>query len=149
MSKLIRGNVKDGIPGNKRGWIIGYFTDPEHAFHEHNLEMQWTELNAGETKRHGPARNKTAKTICILISGHLRLSFRDSEEIVVLRELGQYVYFPQGVYHYWEAIKPTVTMTLRWPSVPRDQEYLSKRKVSEINLIEAGRIVGASERPGR
>jgi hypothetical protein len=87
--------------------------------------MQWAELKAGATKRGGPACNRTAKTICILISGHLRINFRDYQETADLREQGDFVYFPQGVYHYWEAVEPTVTMTLRWPSVRGDQEPLS------------------------
>jgi hypothetical protein len=125
MSGLIRGNLKDKIADNDRGWVIGYFTNPKHEFHEHSFEMQWADLRAGETKPDGPACNTTAKTMCILIDGHLRLSFRNSEETVVLREKGDFVYFPHGVYHYWEAVEPTVTMTLRWPSVRGDQEFLA------------------------
>jgi hypothetical protein len=125
MSDLITGNLGDKIANNKRGWVIGYFTDPEHDFHEHDFEMQWTELRAGRKKHGGPARNKTAKTMCILISGHLRLKFAGSREVVHLEKQGDYVYFPPGVFHYWVAVEKTVTMTLRWPSIRGDQESLS------------------------
>lgn len=125
VSELITGNLGDKLGGNKRGWAVGYFTDPQHPFHEHSFEMQWAELAEGQTKSGGPAANRTAKTMCILISGNLRIHFPKSGEIVDLSNPGDYVYFPPGTYHRWEAISPTVTMTLRWPSVRDDQVPLS------------------------
>jgi hypothetical protein len=126
MSQLIKGNLKDQLGDNERGWVIGYFTDPQHPFHEHDFEVQWAELAEGDIKSGGAGYNKTAKTLCILISGHLKLNFPVSNETVALSEPGAYVYFPPGVSHSWEAIKPTVTMTLRWPSVRGDQEPSSR-----------------------
>lgn len=133
MSDLISGNLNEDFKRSdkRKGWFIGYFVDPEdtvkNTFHEHNFEVQWARLTAGQTKKNGPARNREAKTLCILIDGHLKIKFRDSEEKKILRVQGDYVYFPPGVNHYWEAIEDTVTMTIRWPSVHGDQEPLSQQ----------------------
>jgi hypothetical protein len=131
MPDLIRGNLTDRIGQNKRGWAIGFFADPQHPFHEHGFEMQWIELGEGVTKSGGPGRNKAAKTMCILISGHLRLFFSDPDETVDLQKPGDYVYFPPGTSHFWEVVRQTVTMTLRWPSILDDQELSGTEAHSE------------------
>jgi hypothetical protein len=128
VTRIKRGRLPEQVGNNKRGWVIGVFTQPEdHYFHESGFEMQWVELAEGEAKD-SPKPNKRAKTMCILIEGELRLDFPEPNggaQTVILCDRGEYVYFPPGVSHTWKAIKSTVTMTLRWPSIPDDQELLS------------------------
>jgi hypothetical protein len=128
-SRIKKGNMNDQVGDNNRGWVIGNFTRPKrHPFHEDSFEMQWAELEEGDTKLGGPSLNKKAKTLGVLVRGRLKISFPENGS-VMLRNPGDYVFFASGVAHEWEALEDgTVTVTIRWPSIPGDQKRARKHK---------------------
>jgi hypothetical protein len=122
MQGLCTGNAREIEPG-RRGWFVGYFIGGGSPRHSDELEVQWAEHPKGKTNG-GFAKNKTARTLSVLISGKFRLTFRQGEstEEVVLQKPGDFALWEPGVGHDWVAEADTVMMTVRWPSVAGDQD---------------------------
>jgi quercetin dioxygenase-like cupin family protein len=36
--------------------------------------------------------------------------------------MGDYIWFDAGVAHVWEALEDSVSVVIRWPSIPGDQK---------------------------
>ncbi len=104
-----------------RGWIIGHFIDPSSPFHTSDFELKWGNHSAGESKSQ-VGTNQTAQSLAILISGQFQFEFPDQKQTIILKQLGDYVYYPAGISHTWKALEDCLLLTLRWPSLPHDQQ---------------------------
>ena len=114
------GNVHNKQNG-ALGWIFGHFIDPQSPFHTEAFEMKWKMQPKGKSKGEAKA-NKIAKSVSILRSGRFKIDFPDLGKSVVLEKEGDYAYFAPGVRHTWEALEDSHMMTIRWPSIPGDQQ---------------------------
>ena len=109
-------------PPERKGWLVGRFIDEDPLRRTDAVEIKWGSHRRGE--RNGAFfANRTATSVSILVSGRFRLVFRSGEETetVVLAEKGDYAAWGPGVYHDWEAEEDCEVLTVRWPSVERDQ----------------------------
>lgn len=104
-----------------KDWFTGYFVENNSPLKTNDLEIKWSRHKKGEKKDH-PGINATAKTIDILISGKLRFIFPDLRKEVILEKESDYIWFDAGVAHIWEALENSVSVVVRWPSIPGDQE---------------------------
>ena len=105
------------------GWFIGHFIKDDPLRQSRDVEVKWGIHPKGQKNQGGFVANKTARTMSILVSGNFRLWFRDHEQTqrVDLDAPGKYVLWMPGVPHDWEAIEDSVVLTVRWPSLPKDQ----------------------------
>ena len=101
------------------GWFIGQFVPPEFGLrHQAGVELKWGMHADGETRTH-PVAYPCATTISILLQGGMRLTFGtgDQQDIVTLRDPGDYVIFAPGTTHGWEAVGETIVLSVRFPSL--------------------------------
>jgi hypothetical protein len=109
----------------KRGWFVGHFMDkPEWATTD-EVEVKWGNHAKGEQKA-GYGLNKTAQTVTVLARGVIKYSWLldGVEQTRVLEGEGTYIYCPPDVPHRWEVLEPSIIVTVRWPSVPGDQQVV-------------------------
>lgn len=119
MSVFETGNVARE-PNGERGWIMGAFMPESSPFFTRDFEVGLVRLQRGDAKPVAAA-NAKATTLTILIHGVHRLIFPGRETVVLSRE-GDYVLYGPGVMHRWEAVEDSLVLTVRWPSIPTDQE---------------------------
>jgi hypothetical protein len=98
-----------------RGWFVGAFLDDTHGpLKTNDLELKWSRHPIGDHRHELSAAAETA-SIAVLIDGRFRLDFPDqTPNHVTLHEQGQFVYFGPGVRHAWQALAPSVILTVRW-----------------------------------
>ena len=110
----------DGL--DRKGWFIGHFIDDDALRHSKDVELKWAFHKKGESNN-GFVANRTATTISILIRGKFRITFRTDMETTdaLLEKDGDYALWPPYVEHDWVADEDSVILTVRWPSLPRDQ----------------------------
>ena len=103
-----------------RGWFIGHFM-PGSPQKRDDLEVKWSHHPQGDGDPNFDAQ-KIAKTISILIHGKMEYCFHDGEhsETIVVTQPGDYVMWEAGVSHSWRALEDSLSLTVRWPSVPND-----------------------------
>ncbi len=120
MAGVTTGRAADA--GATGGWFVGHFV-PDEARRSSAVEVKWGVHPAGERNAGGFVANRTATTLSVLVSGAFRLRFRAGAEVetVDLLAPGQYALWPPGLPHDWEAVADSVVLTVRWPSVPKDQ----------------------------
>jgi mannose-6-phosphate isomerase-like protein (cupin superfamily) len=114
MSSYLIGNaIEDGK--NHRGWFVGNFIENQIA-HTTDVEIKWDEPKKG-TKRDDWSINTTAHTLTVVIFGMQRVTFQDKSF-----DLGPGDYFlsQPGVPHKYEILEDSLTMSVRWPSLPND-----------------------------
>lgn len=112
----------------KGGWFIGHFITEDALRKTSDVEVKWGVHARGE-KNEGFAANKTAHTMSVLISGRFHMTFRrdgQGSQEVTLANPGDFALWLPGVEHNWEAVEPTVILTVRWPSAPKDQVVKSE-----------------------
>lgn len=113
--------LEGGLDG-RRGWFLGHFRDPASGLpHSNDVEVKWGTHPQGEEKTL-LAANDSATTLSVLISGVFRVWFPHFEREIILAEPGDYVVFAPGVAHTWRAMEDTVIISVRWPSLPDDQQ---------------------------
>ncbi len=120
MRNLVTGNVSS-IADNHRGWITGWFVDEVPELKNNHFEIKWAEHKAGDTKSFS-GTNETAKSLCILISGKVKLNFESEAKEITLEKKGDYVYWDAGTSHSWVFLTDGMTFVIRWPSIPNDQK---------------------------
>jgi hypothetical protein len=113
------GNVNTKANG-QRNWIIGHFIESSSPFHSQDFEVKWSKLSKGEAKSQ-VGSNGIAKTLAILAYGKQQINFPATNDVALLANEGDYVFFESGVEHSWEALEDTLLITIRWPSIPGDQ----------------------------
>lgn len=122
MDGVTYGNAQvEGQSGERRGWFFGHFLPPGDPRCSRDVEVKWGVHARGEEKT-VPAFNQTASTLSILVSGQFLVRFLPGGEQVLLSQPGDYVLFAPGLGHTWQAVEDTVIITVRWPSLPGDQQ---------------------------
>jgi calcineurin-like phosphoesterase family protein len=117
--------VRDRDQTTSRGWFIGHFADKvDELCHTSDLEVKWGVHQKGD-KRETSGVSESATTLTLLISGSFEVRFPKPAAPVTLTQSGDYVIYPPGVEHTWEAIDDCVVLTIRWPSVAPDPDRVS------------------------
>src|SRR5262245_10926399 len=106
-----------------KGWFVGHFINNDPVRGTKDVAVKWGVHPAGESNGEFTAY-WTATTISVLVRGRFRLTFKrgDGEGQVLLENEGDFAAFKPGVYHAWEALEDTVILTVRWPSVGKDDQ---------------------------
>jgi hypothetical protein len=122
MKQITSGNFKDIIV-KKNGdlWVMGHFVEEDSPFHTKDLEIKWGLHHAGESKG-SIGTNTKSKTLTILIRGKVSLKFPEQNREIILEKEGDYVYYDKGVSHNWSVLEESLTIAIRWPSIPGDQK---------------------------
>jgi len=118
--QVVKGNAHDDGK-DTNSWFVGHFVEQEgrSLCRSNQVEVQLRHHVPGNRKQ-GWAWNKQGHTLVLLIRGRFVVEL-PSEEIVLERE-GDYVIWPPQLNHSWRAEKETLVVTVRWPSLPDDQE---------------------------
>jgi quercetin dioxygenase-like cupin family protein len=113
--RICTGNASDQTM-DKNGWFIGQFIDATYGLRKTSeVELKWNTFPKG-MRRDSWGVNDQATSLTILIRGRFRINFAEGD--IVLAKEGDYALWPPGVSHSWEAEEPSLTLTIRWPSVP-------------------------------
>jgi hypothetical protein len=124
----------NNINSNPTGWFMGHFIRPADDPRATNaLEIKWHTHPAGDSK---PTWTKSieATNLAILISGKFKFRFPDQD--ILLTQRGDYVLWPAGVFHRWQAEEASVILTIRWPSKEAD---VVTADVGQVRQLEKGR----------
>lgn len=120
---ILRGNAAED--GSERGgWFVGHFMPSDRPLiSREDAEVKWYRHPAGDRNPGGWTANRTATTLSLLVEGEFVLRFRtsDGEREERLSRPGDYCLWAPGVEHDWEAETDAVMLTVRFPSVARDQ----------------------------
>jgi hypothetical protein len=117
LPNILFGNTNQ-VPSNPTGWFVGQFIDPaDDPRSTDAVEIKWHTHPAGDLK---PVWTKSieATTLAILISGRFKFRFPGQE--ILLSRQGDYVLWPPGIFHTWQAEEESVILTIRWPSLEED-----------------------------
>jgi hypothetical protein len=119
MNGVHSGNArKDGR--KYRGWLVGSFRPKGSPLFDSKIEIKWDRVKAGTKRtREQASVDPTRRTLQLVISVYIRTSFpatEDQEEGQEDLRGGDYCLWEAGVLHYWEAIKNSLVITIRWPS---------------------------------
>jgi hypothetical protein len=114
MAEMIyTGDAGEDAPAH-RGWVLGHFMPPGDVRQTSEVEIKWAAHARGD-RREQWVTGETRTAAIFLVSGRFRIDLPD--RAVVLDRPGAYVVF-SGVGHSWEAEEDSVTVVVRWPSVP-------------------------------
>lgn len=114
--KIETGKVKD-LGKNTKDWFIGNFMPVDSPFNSNDFEVKWIERKAGEIKENlTPPQDNNQKTFVVLIDGEMQFDFADSDEAVILKNKGEYMFFTPTPIHKSTAIKDSTVIVFRWPS---------------------------------
>ncbi len=123
--KIATGNTVDSAHQQDRsGWFVGQFMPVNSPANTRDVEIKWGVHAAGDTNE-GFCKNRTAKTVSILIEGRFSLTFQgpDGSQTVMLERKGDYALWDAGITHNWAALEDSVVLTVRWPSLPHDHVH--------------------------
>ena len=119
------GNAAE-VGKTKGGWFVGNFIADDELRQTQDVEIKWGIHKSGESNG-GFATNNRAKTMSVLIKGRFTLTFQRAvgsqtvEEDVPLTKEGDYALWTYGVPHNWKCLEECTILTVRWPSLPKDQ----------------------------
>lgn len=102
-------------------WIIGQMIDEYSPRHTGAFEVKWgTHLKGENYPELLPQKEGVTAAISILISGKMRLQFKNGTETqdVILETQGDFALWEQGVSHNSAFLEDTLVLTIKWPSVP-------------------------------
>jgi len=119
-TKIVTGNYNTDENSTK-GWILGHFMPEGTSFKTQNVKVKWGKHKKGESKI-GVGTNDTASSLAILLQGKFRYSFPDEDKEITLEKPGAYVFYESGTAHSWYVEEDCLIITIRWPSVPKDQK---------------------------
>jgi hypothetical protein len=97
-----------------RGWLLGHFMPDGDARQSGDVEIKWGVHPAGEQRAQWTADERRS-TVVVLVSGRFRVELPSRS--VLLSQQGDYVVF-HGIGHSWLSEEASVTLVVRWPSVP-------------------------------
>lgn len=109
--------VETGNAGedNSRGWFIGHFIDASSVRSTGDVEVKWGDHPKGDIRKEwAPASDRP--TLTILLKGRIVHRFPDKN--VEMSKEGDYVTWTNAT-HTYESLEDTVTIAIRWPSVPK------------------------------
>ena len=132
--QIIEGNVykdrnirKPQKEGGQGGWALGWFASA--PFKTEEFEIKLGKHNKGKKKKTITFNNK-AKTLVILIRGKMLTNFYNKKGVfikkIILKKSGDYNFYGFGIAHDWIALKNSRTITIRWPSIPKEQKKITK-----------------------
>lgn len=105
----------DGL--QTRGWLLGAFVDPSEGVRAtEDVEVKWGIHPPGDTRAEWTADDQRT-TMVLLVDGTFRVDL--TEGSTVLARQGDYLVWGPGIDHSWEAMAPSVVITVRWPSAIR------------------------------
>lgn len=114
---VVYGNAElDGA--QTRRWFVGNFLPEETGRRFSDVELKWS-VNRKGAKNEGIAYNKVAHSMAILVRGKMQVEFTNGN--ISLSQIGDYALWEPGVKHSWTALEDTITLSVRWPSLPADQ----------------------------
>jgi len=106
--------VEDGR--ETRGWLLGSFIDPTQGVRSSkDVEIKWGIHPLGDKRAEWTADDRRT-TMVLLVEGTFRVDL--TEGITILANQGDYLVWGPGIDHSWEALAPSVVITVRWPSTP-------------------------------
>jgi hypothetical protein len=105
--------AEDGL--ESRGWLLGHFIDPDKGGvrSSKDVEVKWAIHPEGEKRLEWTAHDQRT-TLALLVEGNFRIDL--AEGSVILERQGDYAIWGPGIDHSWEALSPSVVVTVRWPS---------------------------------
>ncbi len=115
---IATGNAeREALNHDRRGWFVGQFMSSKSSIRKtEGVEVKWGVHKENE-ERATEGINSEATSLSILINGLFILYFPHLQQTVRLQKVGDYVIWTPGVSHTWKAIKDSVVLTVRWPSV--------------------------------
>ncbi|HEX5731293.1 MAG TPA: signal peptidase I [Blastocatellia bacterium] len=120
-SYVVGNAVDEGQQENQRGWFVGHFIPNDCGLRcTPDVEIKWG-IHPGNEKKPAASSNGESTTLTLLISGLFLISFPELGATITLEREGDYVVSAPGVLHGWKAIKDSVVLTVRWPSVINDK----------------------------
>lgn len=132
---IIEGNInkEKQIIENQKGWIFGHFVPKKSKFSifkNKNFEVHWGSRKKGDSNEN-VVYNETSYTLGILLKGKISIILyknkKEKKEYLLQKE-GDYLVFGPGVPHDWIALKDSLILGVRWPSVPNDQKIFIKKE---------------------
>jgi len=86
------------------------------------VEVKWGFHPAGMQRAGGWVASSGITTLSVLVSGSFEVRFRsasgETERVVPLRRLGDYVLSGADYEHTWQAIEDSVILSVRWREDP-------------------------------
>ena len=113
-------------------WVVGYARPDDSPLHTNNVYVKWVRLKKGHQKA-TPTLVKTANTLGVLISGKIAQHFPGKKKTIILKKMGDYIFFGPNTRHSWEALEDCVIITVRWPA-QKKQKLTKIDKYDTINL---------------
>jgi hypothetical protein len=108
------GNAAEDGQGT-RGWLLGAFIDPGLGVRfSKEVEVKWGIHPLGDRRAQWAADDERT-TMVLLVQGMFRVDL--TEGGAMLARQGDYLVWGPGTGHSWEALAPSVVITVRWPSV--------------------------------
>jgi hypothetical protein len=99
-----------------RGWLLGAFIDPaEGVRSSKDVEVKWGIHPLGDKRVQWTADDQRT-TMVLLVEGTFRIDL--TEGSTTLAKQGDYLVWGPGIDHSWEALAPSIVITIRWPSAP-------------------------------
>ena len=97
-----------------RGWLLGHFIDPDKGVRSSkHVEVKWGIHPVGDKRAEWTADDQRT-TLVLLVEGNFRIDL--TEGSMTLERQGDYAVWGPGIDHSWEALSPSVVVTVRWPS---------------------------------
>lgn len=93
------------------GWVLGDFVEDSNLRNSNNLSVKWVVHPENYKRESGADFSKKEKTMVVLISGELKVSFGGKD--IILSKTGDYVVFGP-LQHTTEAIKESRVVAFRW-----------------------------------
>jgi hypothetical protein len=100
-----------------RGWLVGHFINPSQGVRATgDVEVKWAHHLAGERRSQWTSGDQRT-TLVILISGEFCVDITSGTK--TMSEQGDYVMWGSGIDHTWHALRDSVVITVRWPSISK------------------------------
>jgi hypothetical protein len=96
-------------------WVVGYARPNDSPLRTNNVYVKWARLKKGQ-KKATPTLDQTDNTLGVLISGKIAQHFPGKKKAIILKKVGDYIFFGPNVPHTWEALEACVIITMRWPA---------------------------------
>lgn len=117
MDNIITGNFDQDIQQHPElvNWVVGYARPNDSPLRTNNVYVKWDRLKKGQ-KKATPTYEKTANTLGVLISGKIAQHFPGQNKTIILKIMGDYIFFGPNTRHSWEVLEDCVIITVRWPA---------------------------------